>query len=154
MTPPWLAWTGPTGPTGPYWSDIRGAEASHHGSWIKNHGSWIMDQGSRIQDQRIQDLGPCFGVNRHSRRDTDVISRLSKSTIQDLSLYIGFTRIGPWTLYLGPCFGMNGHFRRDPDLISRPSTIYDPRSIILYRFYKDRIKYPGSWTLFWHEWRF
>ena len=55
----------------------------------------------------------------HPERDTDVISRPSKSTIKDLSLYIGFTRIGPWTLDLGPCFGMNGHFRMDPDVISR-----------------------------------
>ena len=42
---------------------------------------------------RIQDLGPCFGMNGHFRRDPDVISRL-QSTIQDLSFYIGFTRIG------------------------------------------------------------
>ena len=59
-------------------------------------------------------------MNDHPGRDTDVISRPSKSTIKDLSFYIGFTRIGPWTLDLGPCFGMNGHFRRDPDVISRP----------------------------------
>ena len=42
--------TGP-GPD-PDRSDIRGAKASHHGSWIMDHGSWIMDQGSRIKDQR------------------------------------------------------------------------------------------------------
>ena len=60
-------------------------------------------------------------MNDHPGRDTDVISRPSKSTIKDLSFYIGFTRIGPWTLDLGPCFGMNGHFRRDPDVISRLS---------------------------------
>merc|ERR1711953_1556972 len=66
--------TGPTGtgPTGPDWSDIRGSEASHQGS-------------------RIKDLGPCFGMNGPPRRDTDVISRLSKSTIEDRSFYIGFT---------------------------------------------------------------
>ena len=71
-------------------------------------------------------------MNEHHRRDTDVILRLSKSTIEDLSFYIGFTRIGSrikdlglWTLDLGPCFGMNGHFRRDLDVISRP-----PGSII------------------------
>ena len=66
--------------------------------------------------------------------DTDVISRPSKSTIKDLSFYIGFTRIGSSIKHLGPCFGtkgnfrrdlgpcfgMNGHFRRDPDVISRP----------------------------------
>ena len=38
----------------------------------------------------FKDLGPCFGMNGHSRRDTDVISRLSKSTTEDLSFYIGF----------------------------------------------------------------
>ena len=44
------------------------------------------DQGSRIKDH-----GPCFGMNGHPRMDTDVISRLSKSTTEDLSCYIGFT---------------------------------------------------------------
>ena len=37
------------------------------------------------------DVGPCFGTNGHPRRDTDVILRLSKSTIEDLLLYIRFT---------------------------------------------------------------
>ena len=55
----------------------------------------------------------------HPRRDTDVISRPSKSTIKDQSFYIVFTRIGPWIWDLGPFFGMNGRFRRDPDVISR-----------------------------------
>ena len=55
----------------------------------------------------------------HPGRDTDVISRLSKSTTQDLSFYIGFTRIQSSTKHLGTCFGMNGHFRRDLDVISR-----------------------------------
>merc|ERR1711953_164074 len=32
--------------------------------------------------------------------------------------------------------------------------IYYQRSIILYRFHKDPIKYQASWTLFWHEWPF
>ena len=41
---------------------------------------------------RIKDLGPCFGMNRHPRRDTDVILRLSKSTFEDLSFYIGFVK--------------------------------------------------------------
>ena len=54
------------------------------GSWIEAHGLWI-------KEQRIQDLGPCFGMNRHSSRDTDMISRQSKSTLEDLSFYIGFT---------------------------------------------------------------
>ena len=50
----------------------------------------------------------------HPRRDPDVISRPSKSTITDLSFYIGFTRIGSRIKDLGPCFGMNldlGHGR-------------------------------------------
>ena len=83
---------------------------------------WIKDQGSRIKD-----LGPCSGMNDHPGRDTDVISRPSKSTIKDLSFYIGFTRIGSRIQDLGPCFGMNGHFRRDPDVILRlpESTIQD-----------------------------
>ena len=34
------------------------------------------------------DIGPCFGMNGHFRRDPDVISRLSKSTVEDLSFYI------------------------------------------------------------------
>ena len=45
------------------------------------------DQGSRIKD-----LGPCFGMNGHPRRATDVILRLSKSTIDFLSFYIGFVK--------------------------------------------------------------
>ena len=54
----------------------------------------------------------------------DVISRLSKSTIQ---FYIGFTRIGSRIKDLGPCFGMNEHPGRDTDVISRlsKSTIED-----------------------------
>ena len=66
-------------------------------------------------------------MNDHHGRDTDVISRPSKSTIKDLSFYIGFTRIQSRIKHLGPCFGMNGHFRRDPDVISRPpeSTVQD-----------------------------
>ena len=38
------------------------------------------------------DLGPCFGMNGYFRRDTDVISRLPESTIEDLSFYMGFVR--------------------------------------------------------------
>ena len=60
-------------------------------------------------------------MNDHPGRDTDVISRPSKSTIKDLSFYIGFTRVQSRIKDLGPCFGMNGHFRRDPDVISRLS---------------------------------
>ena len=74
-------------------------------------------------------------MNEHPGRDTDVISRLSKSTIQDLSFYIGFTRIGSRIQDLGPCFGVNGHFRRDPDVISRlpESTIVVPSFFIGFR---------------------
>ena len=68
-----------------------------HGSLIKDqdHGSKIMDQGSRIKDQpsRILDLGPCFGMNGHFRRDPDVISRPPESTIDFQSFYIGFTSL-------------------------------------------------------------
>ena len=39
----------------------------------------------------IMDLGHWFGMNGHPGRDTDVISRVPKSTIEDLSFYIGFT---------------------------------------------------------------
>ena len=64
----WTDWTdrNRTGRTGLDRSDIRGAEASHHGSWIKDHGSkikdqrsWIKDHGSWIMDQRswIMDQG-------------------------------------------------------------------------------------------------
>ena len=55
-------------------------------------------QRTKDQGPRTKDLGPvqyctvpCFGTNGHPRRDTDVISRLSKSTIEDLSVDIGFT---------------------------------------------------------------
>ena len=87
----------------------------------------------------INYLGPCFGTNGHSRRATDVISTLSKSTIEDLSFYlgfvkelivktvalderIGFARIGSRIKDLGSCFGRNEHPGRDTDVISRLST--------------------------------
>ena len=64
-------------------------------------------------------------MNEHPGRDTDVISRLSKSTIQDLSFYIGFTRIRSrikdLIKDLGPCSGINGHPRRAMDVILRLS---------------------------------
>ena len=40
----------------------------------------------------IKDLGPCFGMNGHPRRAMDVILRLSKSTTEDPSVFIGFRR--------------------------------------------------------------
>ena len=72
----------------------NGSRIMDHGSRIMDQGSWIMDRGSKIKDQRsrIKDLGPCFGMNEHPGKDTDLISRLSKSTIEDLSFYIGFIR--------------------------------------------------------------
>ena len=42
--------------------------------------------------RNIQDLGPCFGMNGHPRRATDMILSLSKSTTEDLSFYIGFVK--------------------------------------------------------------
>ena len=65
-------------------------------------------------------------MSDHPGRDTDVRSRLSESTIKDLSFYIDFTRIQSSNKHVGPCFGTNGHFRRDPDTISRlpDSTIH------------------------------
>ena len=95
-------------------------------------------------------------MNGHPGRDTDVISRLSKSTIQDLSFYIGFTRIrsrikdlGSWTLFWHEWASQKG-YGRDIKTVQ----VYNPRSIILYRFYKDPIKDQASWTLFWHELQF
>ena len=60
-------------------------------------------------------------MNDHPRRDTDVISRLSKSTIQGLSFYIGFTWIVSRIKDPGPCFGMNEHPRRAMAVILRLS---------------------------------
>ena len=146
-----LAGTGPPDRTGPGHgpdpdrSDIRGAKASHHGSWIMDHGLWIKDHGSLIKDHRLKiqyqgsdqgswiveqvsrikdhgsrtlDLGPCSGMNDHPGRDTDVRSSPSEFTIKDLSCYIGFIKIQSSIKHLGPCLCTNGHFRRDPDVIS------------------------------------
>ena len=100
------------------WKDIppTGAQTLDLGSWITDQGSWIMDQGSMIMDHgswvmdhgsRIKDQGSrTLFWHEHPGRDTGVISRLSKSTIEDLSFHIGFTRIGlrikdlgPWTFF-------------------------------------------------------
>ena len=67
------------------------------------------------------DLRPSFGMNDHPGRDTDVISRPSKSKIKEVSFYIGFTRIGLRIQDLGTCVGTNGHFRRATDVIFRLS---------------------------------
>ena len=51
------------------------------------------------------DLGPCFGMNGHFRRDLDVISRPPESTIDFLSVY-RFKKLKQ---------GQNGRFRRRND---------------------------------------
>ena len=38
----------------------------------------------------VLDLGPCFGMNDHFRRDPDVISRLPESTIDFLLVFLAF----------------------------------------------------------------
>ena len=52
--------------------------------------------------------------------------------------------LGPWTWHEWPSW--TGY-----RLEIKTIRIYYQRSIILYRFYKDTIKYQVSWTLFWHE---
>ena len=88
---------------------------------IKDPGSWTLfwherpfQKGSgrdiktaRIYNPRpiilyrfrnIQDLGPCFSMNGHFRRDPDVISRPLESTIDVLSFYIGFGSLSRVTM--------------------------------------------------------
>mgnify|MGYP006903335454 CR=1 FL=1 len=48
---------------------------------------------STVQYCTVLDLGPCFGMNGHFRRDPDVISRLPESTIDFLSVFIGFRNL-------------------------------------------------------------
>ena len=45
---------------------------------------------STVQYCTVLDLGPCFGMNGHFRRDPDVISTLPESTIDFLSVFIVF----------------------------------------------------------------
>ena len=74
-------------------------------------------------------------MNGHPGRDTDVISRPSKSTIKDLSFYIGFTRVGSRRKDLGPCFGMKGHPGRDMDVSDiRTVQIYNRCAIRVHTF--------------------
>ena len=70
----------------------HGSRIMGHGSRIMDQGSWIMDHGSKIKDHgsRILDLGPCSGMNGHFRRDLDVISKLPDTTVDFLSVFIGF----------------------------------------------------------------
>ena len=53
---------------------------------VENALPMAKDQGSWTKDH-----GPCFDTNGHPRRDTDVILRLSKCTIEYLSFSPGFT---------------------------------------------------------------
>ena len=66
---------------GPQGGDGAGPDQMGRGGWTGATSA----KGSRIKDH-----GPCFGPNEHPRRDTDVILRLTKSTIEDLPFYIGF----------------------------------------------------------------
>merc|ERR1711953_72184 len=50
---------------------------------------------------------------------------------------------GPWTLFWHEWPSWTGYRREIKNI-----RIYYQRSIILYRFYKDPIKYPASCTLF------
>ena len=73
--------------------DRTGAKSAEQRLPIKDQGLRALGQGPRTKDH-----GPCFGMNEHPRRDTDVISRRFKSTIEDLSFYIGF--VTSWILDL------------------------------------------------------
>ncbi len=53
---------------------------------------------------------------------------------------------GSWTLVVYESAFQKG-YGRDIKTVQ----IYNPRSIILYKFYKDRALEFESWTLFWHE---
>ena len=46
------------------------------------------------------DLGPCFCMKGHPRRDPDVILRLSKSTTEDLSDFIGFRSLSSVKMFV------------------------------------------------------
>ena len=58
-------------------------------------GSTIKDLSFYIDFTRIQSSikhpGACFGTNGHSRRDPDMIPRLPDTTIDFLSVFVGFT---------------------------------------------------------------
>ena len=66
----------------------QGLRTKDQGSRIKASGSRIKDQGAMTKDQGSWS----FGTNEHPRRDTDVILRLSKFTIEDLSFHIGYVK--------------------------------------------------------------
>ena len=55
---------------------------------------FLVDPGSSkaigSHRSRIMDHGPCFGMNEHLRRATDLILRLPDTTTQKLSFFIGF----------------------------------------------------------------
>ena len=80
-------------------------------------------------------------MNDHPGKDTDVISRPSKSTIKDLSFYIGFIKIQSSNEHVRPCYVMNGHFCRDPDMISRlPGTTTHFLSVFIGFRCSNRVK--------------
>ena len=56
----------------------------------KVQGARCKVQGIRYKVQGTRYKVPWFGANGHSRRDTDMRLRLSKSTTEDLSVFIGF----------------------------------------------------------------
>ena len=66
------------------------------GPRTKDHGPWTKEQGpstvlySTVQYCTVLDLGPCFGMNGHFRRDPDMMSRPPVSTIDFLSVNIGY----------------------------------------------------------------
>merc|ERR1711953_663720 len=101
-------------------SKSRVSRIMDRGTRIMDHGSRTLDLGPGMNDHpgmdtnvrsrpsesiikdlpfyigliRIQSsnkhLGPCFGLNGHSRRDLDLILRLPDTTIHILSVFIGF----------------------------------------------------------------
>merc|ERR1711953_1340100 len=100
----------------------QGSLIMDHGSRIMDQGSWIMNHGSRIMDQGswIMDQGSL--VKDHG------------SWIKDHGSRILFWH--EWPSWKG--------YGRDIKTIQ----IYNQRSIVLFRFYKDRLKVMGSDLLY------
>ena len=93
--------TGPTGtgPTGINWTDWNWTDQNRidQNQTDQNRTDWNWTDRNQIarlhgpdqtrpeashQGSRIMDLGPCFGMNGHSRRDPDVILRVPRSKNQ------------------------------------------------------------------------
>ena len=55
----------------------------------QNYSCWTIKYCA-VLTCTVLDLGPCFGMNGHFRRDPDVILRLPESTIDFLSAFISF----------------------------------------------------------------